>query len=213
MFAITGLFKQAADRTFKDRLLSAVKVVAKPVSEAQREAGNYRQGHARMHGLNITIQFKRGQKRKPEWPPLLAHYGHIVGVPAKSRDGEHVDVFVGTQPDSEVVFVADIKQQGSGDFDEPKVFVGWTSKAEARRVLDATYPAEILGGFYAITAPQLREWLHHGTATKPIGNQIASLKSAKDGDKPSSVLLVVKDRKIATVDPETDLDLIRKRCR
>src|SRR5690606_16955853 len=106
-------------------------------------------------------------------------YGHIVGVPAKSRDGEHVDVFVMDEPDAELAFVADLIQKDTGAYDEPKVILGASNRAAAKKLVDQTYGGlGIVKGLYALTIPQLKEWLREGTARKPIAGQIASFKTA-----------------------------------
>jgi N12 class adenine-specific DNA methylase len=103
-------------------------------TEAQKEAGNYRKGHARVAGLDISVENPAGSKRRPEWPDLQDHYGYIRGVAARAPDKEHVDVFLkpGT-PDNFAgnVYVVDQKKK-DGRFDEPKVMIGFGSLEEAR---------------------------------------------------------------------------------
>ena len=46
-------------------------------TESQKQAGNYRKGHVTLHGLDISIETARGQKRRPEWAPMAHHYGYV----------------------------------------------------------------------------------------------------------------------------------------
>jgi hypothetical protein len=64
-------------------------------TEAQKEAGNYRKGHTRISGLDISIEnpagsVRSGQDRsgKPWSVEMGAHYGYIRGT--EGRDGDHV---------------------------------------------------------------------------------------------------------------------------
>jgi hypothetical protein len=51
-------------------------------------------GHANVGGLDVSIENPAESRRRPEWPVLQSHYGYVRGVPARSPDKEHVDVFV-----------------------------------------------------------------------------------------------------------------------
>lgn len=176
------LAKSAVTEVVRPRVENAASTVRDPetVSDAQREALNYKQGKIHMHGLRITIQASKGQRRKPEWSPLLAHYGHVLNVPARSRDGEHVDVFVGPDPDVETAFVADLQSPG-GHFDESKIFLGFPTRKEAYAVYTATYPSVFRRSFSALSLPQLKEWLNNGDARRPVQDQIIFFKNASTG--------------------------------
>src|SRR5690606_5788935 len=75
-------------------------------SEAQKEAGNYRKAHLRIQGIDIAIENPRGSIRSGidpggnKWEvSMKSHYGYIKK--SKGADGDHVDVFVGPNPESE----------------------------------------------------------------------------------------------------------------
>lgn len=68
-------------------------------TQAQKEAGNYKLGHVRISGHEISIENPAGSERKGTDPSGKAwsvtmqdHYGYFKGTNAK--DGDHVDVFV-----------------------------------------------------------------------------------------------------------------------
>ncbi|MGE3550984.1 MAG: hypothetical protein AB7I29_13930, partial [Geobacter sp.] len=77
---------------------------------AQIEAGNYKKGHLKLHGLDISVENPAGSIRKGvdetgrEWQTNLAHhYGYIKGT--VGRDKDHIDIFVGPQPESNKLYV------------------------------------------------------------------------------------------------------------
>ncbi|MBW8776538.1 MAG: hypothetical protein JF596_16445, partial [Stenotrophomonas sp.] len=129
-------------------------------SEAQREAGNYRKGHARVAGLDVSIESPAGTRRRPEWPPLKNHYGYFKGTTGKDKD--HVDVFLTDQAEDESrpVFVVDQVTQ-KGRFDEHKVVMGAADEAEARAVYLSNYAKGWtgLGSITRMTLPEFRDWV------------------------------------------------------
>ncbi len=170
-----SLGKIMADRhTYTLNLEEAARHTATP-TEAQAKAGNYRKGKTSLHGLTISIENAKGTRRKPEWPELSAHYGYINRT--TGRDGDHVDVFVGPNPDSELVFVID-QQTASGRFDEHKCILGTTSRAEALELYAANYPTDwMIGPVTAMTVEQFKTWLKEGDTTKPVGAQVSKYEA------------------------------------
>ncbi len=80
--------------------------VAPEPTEAQKEAGNYKKGHLTLQGLDIALENPKGSTRSgtdqdgKAWQSTMAHdYGYIKRT--LGADGDHVDVFIGDQPDSE----------------------------------------------------------------------------------------------------------------
>ncbi len=138
-------------------------------SEAQAEAGNYKKGKVRLHGLEISIENAKGSKRRPEWPPLSAHYGYINRT--EGRDGDHVDCYIGPRPESEIVFVIDQLTEG-GRFDEHKCVLGVDTEDQAKRLYLANYPDDWkCGPITALTVSQFKDWLESGDTKKPIEPQ------------------------------------------
>lgn len=151
-FSLTGDLDKAASK------------VRKP-TEGQRDAGNYRKGHVRMHGMEVAIETPKGKRRKPEWPKLPAHYGYIKRT--NGHDGDHVDCFIGKHPDAELVFVID-QPNRSGKFDEHKVMLGFKNKGKAvQAYLDAYDDNRKPGPVTAMTMEQFRAWLAHGNMDQP----------------------------------------------
>lgn len=133
-------------------------------TQAQKEAGNYKLGHFKTGGLDISIENPAGSERKgvdkggkPWSVTMKHHYGYIRGTIGKDKD--HVDVFVkkgtGELTDDAPVFVVD--QVLDGKLDEHKVMLGFTTQAQAKAAYRANY-AKGWKGLGAITETTLGEF-------------------------------------------------------
>lgn len=143
--------------------------VEKP-SRAQADAGNFRKAHIRLHGLEIAIENPKGTRRRPEWPPLAAHYGYIKRT--TGRDGDAVDCYIGSQPWSDLVVVVDQETPG-GRFDEHKVILGTTNVDQAKRLYLANYtPGWRCGPLTTMTVDQLKAWIEKGDTKSRIADQV-----------------------------------------
>jgi phage-related protein (TIGR01555 family) len=97
------------------------------------------------HGLDISIENEAGSTRKGkdkggnDWEVTLTHdYGYLRNT--RGTDGDHVDVFVGPDPNSEEVYVIHtMKAPDFMEFDEDKCFVNFGSQAEARAAFYSNY--------------------------------------------------------------------------
>ncbi|WP_421186885.1 LPD38 domain-containing protein [Aeromonas enteropelogenes] len=155
-------------------------------TEAQKDAGNYKKGHVKLHGMDITLENPKGSTRsgtdqggKP-WQSTMAHdYGYIKKT--EGADGDHVDVFIGDQPESEQVYVVDQVAPKTGKFDEHKVMLGFPDEASAKAGYLANYQPgwKGLGAIKAMPMADFKAWLREGDTTKPI----VSSKIADFGEK------------------------------
>lgn len=141
---------------------------------AQQEAGNYRKGHVRLHGLDISIENPKGSVRSgvsadgKRWSNTMrAHYGYIKTTLA--GDGDAVDVFIGDRPELELVFVVNQIDPVTRKFDEFKCMLGYPTEQAARQGYLANYDDgwEGLGSITPMTLPQFKWWLEHGDMDKP----------------------------------------------
>lgn len=140
---------------------------------AQIEADNYKQGHVRVGGLDITIENPAGSVRRgtdqagrPWESELQHHYGKIRGT--VGSDGDHLDVFLGPNPRSERVFVVN-QLRADGSFDEHKVMVGFDTAEEAREAYLSNYEAgweERVGSIEAVEIESFRRWAKFSDTTK-----------------------------------------------
>lgn len=112
---------------------------------AQAEAGNYRKPKVRFQGLEIAIENPAGSVREgvddsgKKWRTKMRNsYGYVKR--STGKDGDHVDVFLGPNPDATHAYV--IRQLRPPSFtrpDEDKAVLGADSEAEARRIYLAHY--------------------------------------------------------------------------
>ncbi len=171
---VTKLVKQG---TLAQDLATARRKTKPPVSEAQADAGNYPKGKVRMHGFTIAIETGKGQTRSgtdPDgstWSVTMVHdYGDIKRTSGK--DGDPVDVFIGPDPDTELVFVVD-QLDVDGEFDEHKVMMGFKTLQDAREGYLANYEdgwEDHIGTIVSLTIPQFTWWLERGRAKKPVAD-------------------------------------------
>ncbi|HEX8185164.1 MAG TPA: hypothetical protein VF747_10445, partial [Blastocatellia bacterium] len=158
-------------------------------TEAQIEAGNYAKGHARIAGMEISIENPAGSKRRPEWPDLTSHYGYIRRT--TGADAEQLDVFIkqGTPEDySGPVFVVDQTGKG-GKFDEHKVMLGFTNEASARAGYSENYTKGWkVGPIRKFDSPaEFREWLNTADTTKPAAEASTPSPEKASGAKVGEV--------------------------
>lgn len=135
-------------------------------SDAQKEAGNYKMGHVRVRGFDITIENPVGSKRyygknKKKYNIMKNHYGYFTK--SKGKDGDQVDVFIGPDVEKfEKVYVVD--QKVNGKFDESKVMFGFLTKKEAKEAYFSNFDKN-WHGFMHITGVSLttfKKWLYRG---------------------------------------------------
>ncbi|MDR1219703.1 MAG: hypothetical protein LBK73_08860 [Treponema sp.] len=95
------------------------------------------QGRTKVHGMDISIENKKGSARSGtdkdghEWNVLMNFdYGYIRGTVGKDKD--HIDVYVGPNPESEIVYIVNQNDPTTGDFDEQKVMLGFNSEEDAK---------------------------------------------------------------------------------
>jgi len=143
-------------------------------SEAQKEAGNYKKGHAKIGGLDISIENEAGTKRRPEWGALSDHYGYIKGT--VDNTGEQVDVFIkpGTPEDyAGPVFVVTQNDPKTGKFDEFKTIIGYGTAAEAEQAYRANYTADWqgFGGIQEMSLDEFKAGLADMTAREKAARE------------------------------------------
>ena len=150
-------------------------------TDGQKEAGNYKKGHVKVAGFNISIEQPRGSVRSgtdangKKWSVTMNNtYGYMtdnVGV-----DGDHLDVFLSNDIDSwdqQNVYVVD-QYNLDRTFDEHKVMLGFNDRDDAtdayfsnydsswrtskRKIITSTVPMDIF-----------KKWIESSNRkTKPI---------------------------------------------
>lgn len=158
-------------------------------SEAQKEAGNYKMGHLKLDGYDITIENPKGSVRSgkdangKEWRTTMNNdYGYIRGT--KAVDGDHIDVFLSDKPEEGRVFVVDQTNQ-DGSFDESKVMYGFNSLEEAREAYLSNYDAGWESRIMAITEvskEEFKKWIDSSTRKTKAFSEYKSVKPAEGNE-------------------------------
>jgi hypothetical protein len=102
------------------------------------------QGRTKIQGMDISIENKKGSIRSGtdkdghDWSiKMNFDYGYIRGTVGKDKD--HVDCYVGPNPEVETVFIVHQNDPATGDYDEDKVMLGFDSEDEARKAYLSQY--------------------------------------------------------------------------
>lgn len=144
-------------------------------TEAQKEAGNYKKGHIKVDGMNITIEQPKGSIRRgkdasgKEWESEMHNtYGYIRGT--EGVDGDHIDIFLSENPNEGNVFVVD-QVNKDGSFDEHKVMYGFADKESARKAYLSNYEDgwQGLGNITEVSKEEFKKWIDSSKRkTKPF---------------------------------------------
>lgn len=148
---------------------------AKPTM-AEKEAGNYVKGRFTWNGLLITVENDKGSIRKggapgKEWSVVMpAVYGYVrrtVGA-----DGDHLDIYMGPNPLSPLVWVIDQVHHKTKKFDEHKVMLGFDTKEQATETYHKAFSdgkgPDRIGGIKQMTVGKFKAWLRRGDCTQPL---------------------------------------------
>jgi hypothetical protein len=108
-------------------------------SLAQKEAGNYRKQHISFQGLPVSIENPKGTIRRGDgWQCRVPYdYGYIKGT--EGADGDHVDVCIGSDRNSDRVYVIDQQDHRTKKFDEHKCMLGYHDRGSAERAYRAGF--------------------------------------------------------------------------
>lgn len=169
---------------------------------AQIEAGNYRKGHVRFQGLDISVENPRGSERSgtrpdgTEWRHTMSdHYGYIRRT--EGADGEQVDVYLGPDENSQHVFVVDQVNQQDGTFDEHKVMLGYPDRAAAVAAYRSNFDKGWkVGPVTEMSLDEFKGWLAGGDLRAPLG-EVRATEAAPAAEDLPDILAMPKRRYIA----------------
>ncbi len=156
---------------------------------AQKEAGNYRLGHLQLQGMDIAIETPAGATRagvdragKP-WSVTMNHtYGYIKG--AEAKDGDKLDAFIGPNPQSPAVYVIDQIDPKTGNYDEAKVMLGFSSADEARAAYLSNYEQgwQGLGAITPMHVDAFKAWIAKGDTRKALAYDQKAATEKRNAD-------------------------------
>ena len=142
-------------------------------TDAQKETGNYKKGHIKVDGFDITIENPKGSERSgvdangKSWSITMNNtYGYIRGT--EGVDGDHIDLFLGNSGNG--VYVVDQVNE-DGSFDEHKVMYGFGSIDEAKEAYLSNYSPgwKGLGNITSVSKETFKKWIESSRRkTKPF---------------------------------------------
>lgn len=159
----------------------------KMLTEAQRKARNGKVQRTTFGPLSLCVEIPAGWRKGASF--LTAHYGYISGT--KAPDGAAIDMFLSPQASVTAdVFVID--HMNGGKFDEPKVFLGFTSKVDAEETYRNVYAQRATAT--KMTMTQFQQWIKEGGAMQPTIKEEPKLQkvywdSNGDPDVPMTEIL------------------------
>jgi predicted nucleotidyltransferase len=90
-----------------------------------------------INGVKVGIEWPKGSTRTWKHLPgndyeklMKADYGYIRQT--EGEDGEEIDVYAGPDRDSDLAFVVTQLDKKTGEYDEDKIMLGYSSEAEAK---------------------------------------------------------------------------------
>lgn len=157
-------------------------------TEGQKEAGNYKKGHVKVDGMDITIENPKGSVRSgkdangKEWSVTMNNtYGYIRGT--RGVDGDHIDIFLSDNPESGNVYVIDQVDQQTGMYDESKVMYGFNSIDEARDAYLANYEKGWkVGVISEVSKEEFKKWIESSTNKIKPFSEYAGVKKIQTED-------------------------------
>lgn len=142
-----------------------------PPTEAQKHAGNYKKHHITFHGLPIAIENPKGSVREGKgWKCVMpADYGYIKRT--EGADGDHLDVFIGPDKGSQMVFVINQNDHRTGQFDEHKAMLAYSSEraavADYMKAFNDGKGADRIRSVEPMSLDAFKHWLKRGRTKTP----------------------------------------------
>ncbi len=171
--------------TIKQKLEKVRKEINTNPTEKEIKCGNYKKGHITINGFEITIENPKGSYRKgvdsngKEWKIKMNNdYGYFLN--SVGYDGDHVDVFLGDNFNSDKIFVVD--QKIKGEFDESKVMLGFNTSNEAKKAYLSNYEKD-WKGFDKITEVDVdtfKTWLYDGKKQRKAFSEYKNIKNSRN---------------------------------
>ena len=145
-------------------------------------------------GFNLTTEVRAGQFRRSTAPDgssyetkYAADYGFFNDVPV-GKDGEPPDFYMGTNPDSPVVYVLDELSQKTGKFKQTKSLLGFDSENDALKAYlgTSTKSLKSVGAITPIPVEEFKRLLQSGELAGPVAKE-APISAASPARQPHRV--------------------------
>lgn len=167
-------------------LRKASELPANHVEDRTRRTGGRKLAkRIRWNGLDISVENAKGSTRSWYDPDndehgtttMLYDYGYVRG--SIGADGDHVDVFVGPDPNASEVYIVDqMKRPEFESFDEQKVMLGFPSIETARTAYLKHYnDKRFLGSIRAMGRDEFCRKVRETSTEKPLIRSFRILKA------------------------------------
>lgn len=207
------------DDSLASSIAAAEAATDRDPTQEQIDQGSYAMGRFKVKGLEIVIEtpsgaFRRGKTKKGKpWSIKLSNsYGFIDGFKPSESDGDDIDVFVGSNLDSELVHIIDQNNPATGQYDEHKVVLFEVSEEDAVALYHRNYSKGWTGfrSCTALTWDQFKSWLMRGDTGTPMEGQLMSSfhKRASTGNKSDRFRCPENYEEIRKLGPDKDLKLM-----
>jgi phage-related protein (TIGR01555 family) len=128
------------------------------------------------HDLQPVIENPKGSIRKGKnWEVVMAaDYGYLRGY--TGADGDQLDCFVGSNPESDKVHIINQRKVHSADFDEHKVMLGYWTPESAKEDFVNSYNShghDRIMEMHSLSMKDFKQWLKDGDLTKPFAPAIS----------------------------------------
>lgn len=182
-------------------------------TEGQKEAGNYKMGHVKVDGIDITIENPKGSVRSgkdangKEWSVTMNNtYGYIRGT--RGVDGDHIDIFLSDNPESGNVYVIDQVDQQTGMYDESKVMYGFNSIDEAKDAYLSNYEEGWkVGVISEVSKDEFKKWIESSTNKIKPFSEYAGVKKMQTEDDGTAKDLQPKENVVAVSEMENTTNI------
>jgi len=153
-------------------------------AEIVRQLPLHRMPKIRLNGLNLVVENPRGTLRTGtdiegrEWASEMPdHYGFIKGY--EGADGDDVDCFIGPDLRCGEVYVITQNCPETGEFDEYKCMIGYTSPEHAEETYRQAYSDDWdgYGDMQVMPWDEFQDWLDSGSGAH-------AMDEFKEGDHP-----------------------------
>ena len=144
-------------------------------TEAQIQAGNYKKRKVAWNGMTISIENDAGSYREgtdsdgTKWRTKMYYdYGYINRTMA--IDGDQIDIFMGPDLKSEIVFVVN-QINDAGNFDEHKIIARASTKDEAEKIYLKNYEKgwnKYSKQIQSMSIDEFKHWLKNGNTKKHL---------------------------------------------
>ncbi len=177
-------------------------------TQAEIEAGNYKKGHIALQGLDISIENPKGSERSgftqegEPWTTIAVHhYGYIKDTVGKDKD--HLDAYIGDNPESENVFVINQVDPDTGKFDEHKVMIGFNTAEEAETGYLANYEEgwQGLGSMVPMSMDEFKTWIK-GDTTQELRPEEVEIEGKKSDEILVQKLVDAQDKILKVIKKE-----------